>query len=289
MGYQIITDATADLTDELMLGLPYVDIIPMQIMVGGGVYTYGPKGNLSIEQFYKMQRDGAFASTSQINSETYREYFTPYLEAGMDILYLGFTSGLSGTINSANICAMELQEEYPERKIIVVDTFCASVGEGFLVREAVKRQSAGMDIEELSMWVAANCLNVCHWFTVDTFEHLKHGGRVSNATAVAGNILNIKPLLHVDEEGKLKVVEKPRGQKNALKVTLAKMEAGWNPEMGNLVIIGHGDCPERAIECKACILEKFPDADVHIVELGPVIGAHTGPGILAVIYWGNNR
>lgn len=289
MGYQIITDATADLNDELMFGLPYIEIIPMEVLVGGGAYTYGPKGNLEISHFYRMQREGAFSSTSQISPERYREFFVPYLEAGLDVLYLGFTSGLSGTINSAHICARELEEEYPDSKILIVDTLCASVGEGFIVREAAKRQLAGMDIEELAMWVSVNCLDVCHWFTVDTFEHLKHGGRVSNASAVVGGVLNIKPLLHVDEDGKLKVVEKPRGQKNAMKVTLKKMEEGWNPEMGNLVIVGHGDCPERALECKELILEKFPNADVHLADIGPVIGSHTGPGMLAVIYWGNNR
>lgn len=124
---------------------------------------------------------------------------------------------------------------------------------------------------------------------MDIFEHLKHGGRVSNVAAVAGSVLNIKPLLHVDCDGRLKVVEKPRGHKAALKSTLKRMEDGWNPEKGELVIIGHGDCPERAQKCKETILEQHPSADVHIVEIGPIIGAHTGPGMLAVIYWGNNR
>lgn len=289
MGYQIFTDATADLNDEMFFGLPYVEIIPMEVLIDGNVYTYGPKGNLTIKQFYRMQREGAFASTTQISPKTYQTCFTPYLEAGQDILYLGFTSGLSGTINSANLCARELEEKYPNRKIICVDTLCASVGEGFLVREAVKRQAEGMDIEELAMWTAANSLDVCHWFTVDTFEHLKHGGRVSNVAAVAGSVLNIKPLLHVDAEGKLKVIEKPRGHKMALKATLSKMETGWNPEKGSTIFIGHGDCPERAKECKDKILDQYPYAEIHIADIGPIIGAHTGPGMLAVIYWGDNR
>lgn len=289
MGYQIFTDATADLNEDLLFGLPNVEIIPMEILVGGTVYTYGPKGNLTTDQFYKMLRDGAFASTSQITPETYRTYFTPYLEAGQDILYLGFSSGLSGTMNSAYLCGKELEEEFPDRKILCVDTLCASVGEGFLVREALKRQAEGMNIEELAKWVTDNCQEVCHWFSVDTFEHLKHGGRVSNATAVAGSVLNIKPLLHVDEEGKLKVVEKPRGQKQALKAKLTHMKEGWNPEQGNFVIVGHGDCLERAEECRQKVLEQHPEADIHIAEIGPVIGSHTGPGILAIIYWGNNR
>lgn len=289
MGYQIFTDATADLNDELLWDLPNVEIIPMEVLVKGNVYTYGPKGNLTTKQFYGMLRDGAFASTSQITPETYRASFTPYLEEGQDILYLGFSSGLSGTMNSAYLCARELEEEFPNRKIICVDTQCASVGEGLLVREALKKQLEGVDIEELSMWAERNRLNVCHWFSVDTFEHLKHGGRVSNVAAVAGSVLNIKPLLHVDEEGKLKVAEKPRGHKLALKAKLSRMKEGWTPKQGKLVIIGHGDCPERAEECKQKILEQHPEAEVHIAEIGPVIGSHTGPGVLALIYWGNNR
>lgn len=289
MSYQIFTDATADLANELLFGLPNLEIIPMEVMVGGGVYTYGPKGNLTISQFYKMQREGAFASTSQISPESYRASFEPYLQAGMDVIYLGFSSGMSGTMNSAFIAKQELEEEYPDMKIICIDTLCGSVGEGLLVIEALRKQAKGMDIEELAMWANAYALDVCHWFTVDTFEHLKHGGRVSNVAAVAGSVLNIKPLLHVDNEGKLKVVEKPRGHKLALKATLKKMEEGWNSDLGTLVIIGHGDCPERARECKESILELYPDADIHIAEIGPVIGAHTGPGMMAVIYWGNNR
>ena len=263
MGYQIFTDATADFNEALFWGLPNLEIIPMEVLVGGGVYTYGPNGNLTVKQFYKMQRDGAFASTSQISPENYRASFEPFLKAGQDVLYLGFSSGMSGTMNSALICKQELEEEYPERKIFCVDTLCGSVGLALLVVEALKKQSKGMEIEELAMWAAANCLDVCHWFTVDTFEHLRHGGRVSNVAAIAGSVLNIKPLLHVDEDGKLKVVEKPRGHKAALKSTLAKMEAGWNAEKGTLVLVGHGDCPERAEECKEKILEQYPYADVH--------------------------
>ena len=289
MGYQIFTDATADLNEEMLWGLPNLEIIPMEVLVGGGAYIYGPKGNLTVNQFYRMQRDGAFASTSQISPETYRICFEPYLEAGQDVIYFGFSSGMSGTMNSAFICRQELEDEYPERNIICLDSLSGSVGLALLVVEALKRQAEGMDIEELAMWASANCLDVCHWFTVDNFEHLKHGGRVSNVAAVAGSVLNIKPLLHIDDEGKLKVVEKPRGHKAALKATLNKMETGWNPDLGNLVMIGHGDCLERAKECKNKILEQYPYAEVRIADIGPIIGAHTGPGMLAVIYWGNNR
>lgn len=289
MSYQIFTDATADIPKALLEGLPNLVVIPMEVLVGGGVYTYGPNGNISVDEFYKMQKMGAFASTSQISPETYKFYFETYIKEGMDVLYLGFSSGMSGTMNASFIARNELKEEYPEVEIICIDTLCGSAGEALLVIEALRRQKEGMDIEELSMWVAANCLNVCHWFTVDTFEHLRHGGRVSNVAAVAGSVLNIKPLLHVDEEGKLKVVEKPRGRKAALRSSIVRMDLGVDFDLGNLVIIAHGDCKDHAQEAKKLILEKYPCADIHITDVGPVIGAHTGPGMMEIIYWGHNR
>ena len=132
-------------------------------------------------------------------------------------------------------------------------------------------------------------LNVCHWFTVDVFDHLKHGGRVSAASAAVGGLLNIKPMLHVDHDGKLGVVKKPRGRNKAIKELIAQMQAGWQPEISPLVVIGHGDDPEAAEKLKQAVENQFPQADIHIAEIGPIIGAHTGPGMLALIYWGNNR
>ena len=152
-----------------------------------------------------------------------------------------------------------------------------------------KKKAEGMELDELAEWVTDNRLKVCHWFTVDRFEHLKHGGRVSAASATIGSALNIKPLLRVDEEGKLKVKEKPRGQKQAMNSLLDKMQSGWKKEMGQTVFIGHGHVPERAEELADKVLQLYPDAKIHIAEIGPVIGAHTGPGMLALVYWGNNR
>ena len=289
MGYQLFTDATADLSTAVVTGLPHIEFIPMEVLVGDTNYLYGPGGNLTVDEFYTMQRNGQFASTSQISPSIYREFFEPYLKSGVDIVYLAFSSGMSGTINSARLCARELAEEYPERKIYCVDTLCASVGEGFIVREAARMQAEGMDAGALVQWVKENCLNVCHWFTVDTFQHLLHGGRVSAVSAAAGTVLNIKPLLHVDEEGKLKVMGKPRGHKQALKIKLDYMKAGWNPELGKLVIVGHGDCPEVGKELCEQVKQQFPEAEVYLVDIGPVIGANTGPGMSALIYWGSNR
>lgn len=289
MGYQIFTDATADVSKEIMEGLPPVVFVPMEVELGGASYTYGPGGNLTVAQFYAAQRGGLFASTSQINPAVYREAFEPCLREGRDILYLCFSSGLSGTIQNAMLCIRELEEEYPDRRIVLVDTLCASAGEGFLVREAAAQQARGMALEELAQWVTDHRLQVCHWFTVDTFDHLRHGGRVSAVAAAAGTLLQIKPLLHVDEEGKLQVAEKPRGRRRATESQLARMEQGWDRSMGSMVLVGHGDCPEECAQLQAEVERRFPEAKTYPVDIGPIIGAHTGPGMLAVIFWGTAR
>lgn len=261
----------------------------MQVAINEQEYTYGPYGNLPISVFYNLQRQGYFASTTQINPQTYHFYFNRALMQGMDVLYLGFSSGMSGCMQSAQITAEELKEKYPERKIICIDTLCASVGEGFLVLEAARRQAQGMEMNELAMWVMENRLKVCHCFTVDVFDHLKHGGRVGAASAAMGTMLGIKPMLHVNDAGKLAVVGKPRGQKKAMEALLKQMETLWALQSGQRVIIGHGDAPEKAEQLRKALAEKFPDADIQAAYIGPVIGAHTGPGMLAVIFWGNNR
>ena len=287
--YRIFTDATADLSPELQEGLPPIEVIPMQVEIGGKEYTYGSPEGITAQEFYRLQREGNFASTSQINPAAYFQYFEPWLRQGTDILYLCFSSGLSGTYQSASRAIEELKAEYPERQIICIDTLGASVGEGFLVREAARMQTNGLTIEELADWIVLRRLMVCHWFTVDTFTHLKHGGRVSATAAVMGTALQIKPLLHVDEEGKLQAVEKPRGRNKAIAAQSARMEQGWMPEMGKSVLIGHADDLATAELLKKKIIERFPDADIHIAYIGPIIGAHTGPGAVALFYWGSNR
>lgn len=287
--YQIFTDATADFSKSLLELQPDIQVIPMEVEINGQEYIYGPEGNITVEDFYALQRNGNYASTSQINPSVYFQYFEPVLRSGKDILYLCFSSGMSGTFQAAQICARELQNEYPDRQIRCIDTLCASAGEGFLVYEAACRQQEGYSLHELALWVEKHRLKVCHWFTVDVFDHLRHGGRVSTATAVLGTALQIKPLLHVDTEGRLEVAGKPRGRKQSIKAQLARMEEGWTPELGNLVIVGHGDCPEGALSLKQEIHARFPSAKIATAEIGPIIGAHTGPGMLAVIYWGDNR
>lgn len=289
MAYKIFTDATADLNDELLRGLPEVTVIPMEVIVGTEMYKYGLNEGITATDFYQKLRNGQYARTSQINPSIYNDYFSEALEDDLDVLYLSFSSALSSTYTSAELSRIELEEDYPDRKIICVDTLCAAVGEGLLVCEALKRQQEGMSIDELANWIEGHKLNVCHWFTVDTFEHLKVGGRVSAATAAIGTTLNIKPLLHVNEEGELQAKEKPRGRKQALKAQLKKLEEGWCPAIGKRIIIGHGDSMERALELKGLIREKYPEAEIQIADIGAVIGAHTGPDVLALIYWGKNR
>jgi len=287
--YQIFADVTADLCPEMLEDLPPVQFIPMEVEIGGKNYIYGPGGDLTVSDFYALQREGNFASTTQIPPGAFLLWFEPVLEAGRDLIYFPLTSGLSGTYQSAQMCMEELRERFPERKILCVDTFCASAGQGFIVREIAQKKAEGLAIEELAAWVKENGFKVCHWFTVDVFEHLKHGGRVSAATAVLGTALQIKPMLHVDNGGRLEVVEKPRGRKRAIAAQIARMDAGWLPEMGGLVVIGHGDDPAAAELLKSEVCLAHPTAEVYTVPIDPIIGAHTGPGMLALIYWGNDR
>lgn len=287
--YRIFTDATADRSPPWLESLPPVGVVPMRVEIGGREYVYGPGGNISTEDFYALQKAGNYAVTSQISPSEYLRAFEPVLRSGCDILYLCFSSGMSGTFQSASICAEYLKEQYPERRIICLDTLCASVGEGFLVCEAAVRQREGYTLEALARWVTRHRLEVCHWFTVNEFDHLRRGGRVSAGTAVLGTALQIKPLLHVNQDGELAVAGKPRGRRQAIKAQLAKMEQGWLPEMGKTVVVGHGACPDGAQALQAAVQEQFPEAEVLTVDIGPIIGAHTGPGMLALIYWGSTR
>ena len=283
--YQIFTDATSDLQEDL----ESVKVIPMNVEIGGKEYVYGPNGNISCKEFYDLQRQGNFASTSQINVLEYEKYFEEALKDGKDILYLSFSSGMSGTYQTSCLCRNEFREAYPDRRIVCIDSLCASVGEGFFVKEVVKKQEEGLSLDEIKNWIEDNKDNVCHWFTVDTFDHLKHGGRVSSVAATLGNTLNIKPLLHVDYDGKLQLVKKIRGKHKAMSAQVEIMKRTWMPEIGKTVVIGHGDSLEDAEELKKCVQNKFPDAEIYISEIGPIIGSHTGPGILVLAFWGLER
>ncbi len=287
--YQIITDATADLTSDLATKFA-VDTIPMEINLDGAVFTYVPGGgNISVQTLYEKMRAGANTSTSQINPLVYSEYFEKYLQNGIDVLYICFSSGLSATIQTATMIANELQEKYPERKINIVDTLCASVGEGLLVYEAARQKAAGLDLDQLTAWLEENKLKLCHWFTVDDLMFLKRGGRIGALSAAIGTTLKIKPVLHVDNDGHLINVKKAHGRIKSLRGMAEEMKKTIIPEMGNDIFIGHGGCMEDAQQLSAMIAEDYPDMDISICDIGPVIGAHAGPGVLALFFWGTTR
>lgn len=281
--YVLITDSASDLPSEIAESLE-VEILPMKYMVND---TPCVDKDFDMENFYNLLRGKALSLTSQTNVEEFSSYFSGYLENGKDILYVGFPLSLSGMNNSARIAARELSEKYPERKIIVIDSVSASIGQGLLVYYAALKKKSGATIEEVADFVDENKLKFCHWFTVDDLYFLKRGGRISQATAVVGSILNVKPLLSMNDEGKLYVFDKIRGKKKVLDLMSSKI--------GNLnsnykkVFVGHADCLDDAKYVAEKISAENPSLDVTITHLGPIIGTHTGPGTVALAFVGNSR
>lgn len=289
MSYQIVTDATCDLTPPLLAGLPPLTVVPMPVNIDGVPHFFGPGGDLEVDSFYGILRNGSFGSTSMINPATYMEIFEPILQRGEDLVYLCFSSGLSGTYQGALLCMEELREKYPQRTLCYVDTLSASIGEGQLILNALRQQQSGLSLEDLVEWVEAYRLRLCHLFMVDTFEHLRRGGRVSAAVAVAGTALQIKPMLFVNDKGLLEVSDKPRGRKRATQRLLDQFASLYDPQVDGTVFVGHGDCLEEAQALKEAVLSLHPETTVHISPVGPVIGSHTGPGILALTFFGKTR
>lgn len=287
--YQIITDSTTDISPEMIAELD-LQVIPMCYMLEGRTYHNIPGGGeMTDHEFYELLRAGKMSTTAQINSEEFIERFTPVLEEGKDVLYLAFSSGLSGTCQSAFLAKKELEEKFPERRVEVFDTLCASMGEGLLVYHAAMLKKAGGDMDEVLSWLRENVLRLCHWFTVDDLHHLKRGGRVSSATALVGTMLGIKPVLHVDDEGHLIPVSKVRGRKQSLDALVQRMvETAIDPKE-QTVFISHGDCQEDAEYVASQIKEKLGVRKIFINFIGPVIGAHSGPGTLALFFLGKNR
>ena len=287
--YQIVTDSTADLTPELIRQLD-VQVIPLCYMMGGRTYHNIPGGGeMTDREFYAKLRGGAMSTTTQINSEEFLRVFTPLLEAGQDVLYIAFSSGLSGTCQSAQLAREELQKRFPQRKMVVFDSLCASMGEGLLVYYAAKLRQEGKSLEEVLAWLQENVLRLCHWFTVDDLNHLKRGGRVSTATALVGTMLGIKPVLHVDDEGHLTKVGTARGRNASLKALVDHMAETAIDPAGQTVFISHGDCEEDANKVAEDVKRRFGVQTVVLNNVGPVIGAHSGPGTVALFFLGRHR
>ncbi len=287
--YILLTDSTADLPQSIVEELD-ISVIPLLFELDGKSYhNYPDNHELSAELFYSRLREGKNSVTSQINSATFQEVFSPFLEQGKDILYLSFSSGLSGTYQSSRLAIEELQEQYPDAAIRTIDTLCASMGEGLLVYLAAVMKKEGKSLHEVADWLEANKLHLCHWFTVDDLIFLKRGGRVSAAAAVVGTMLGIKPVLHVDNEGHLIPRQKVRGRKASLDALVEQMEQTAIEPAKQTVFISHGDCLADAEYVAEQVRKKFGTKNIHINFIGPVIGSHSGPGTVALFFLGTQR
>lgn len=245
--------------------------------------------DMPIKEFYQNMRDGKIAKTNAVNAETFRNAFEPVLADGTDILYLGFSSGLSTTFQQGKLAAEDLSEKYPDRKIIAIDTLCASAGEGLLVKLVLDKKNAGATIEEAADYANELIPKLAHWFTVEDLVYLKRGGRVSPAVALVGGMLNIKPVMHVDDDGHLIKVGTVRGRKQSLNILADKLlETAEDPAHGT-IFISHGDCEEDAKYLADTIKSKGGNDVQVITNVGTVIGAHSGPGTMALFFVASQR
>lgn len=284
--YVITVNSTVDLPKE-WLEERNVPVIPLKYTIDGK--TYQDMDGLSHKEFFQKLREGKMSVTSQVNPDEAKEALEPYLKEGKDILHLGFSSALSGTYNSMCIAKETLAAKYPERKIIVIDTLCACLGEGLLLYYALKRRNEGKTIEETAKWVEENKLHVCHNVTIDDLDHLQRGGRISKTVAVLGGVVKIKPMIHMADDGSLQVIGKERGRKKALNKivdTSVEQAKGWE---NDIIMITHGDCEEDAAYTADLVKKKMGIDHILINNIGTVIGSHTGPGVVAVFCMGNKR
>ena len=287
--YVLLTDSSADLSQQLVEELG-VEVLPLCFTMGDKTYRNWPDNReMDPEEFYRMLREGGMATTSAVNVGDYTEALTPFLEAGKDVLVLAFSSGLSATCNSARIAAQELSEQYPQRRVRVVDPLCASLGQGLLVWHAARLKQAGKSLDEVGDWAEENKLHLCHWFTVSDLHFLKRGGRISSATAVLGTMLSIKPVMHVDDEGHLIKVGTARGRGASLKALVDHMAETADDPGNQVVFISHGGCLEDARKVAEDVKARFGTKEVVINYVGPVIGAHSGPGTVALFFLGSKR
>ncbi|NLK27937.1 MAG: DegV family protein [Clostridiales bacterium] len=284
--YVIVSDATLDLPLNIIEKYD-IKVIPMGFDIDGVSYNHYPdEREITVEDFYNKLKNGAVSHTTQITPATFIDYFTEILNQGLDILYIAFSSGLSGTYNTAQMVIQDLKEEYPQRKIYCIDSLCASIGEGLLVLNAAMQKQKGLNLEELKDWVENNKLASRHWFTVKDLFYLKRGGRVTSIEAVVGSALRIRPVLSTDDAGKLVVISKIRGSRAELDLMVNKLTSEGIHTEEQTVIIGHGDNLEQAKELENILRTRNLVKDVIISSIGPIIGTHTGPGMLALVYMG---
>ncbi len=288
--YIIFTDSGVDLPAKLLEG-GGIHVIPMGYLLNGqsGVFDGGAAREQFCQSFYDALREkNATVSTSQITPFAFEAAFQPVLEQGKDVLYVGFSGGLSSTFQVAKSTALQLEQKYPSQAVVCVDTLSAAPGLGLVVQAAVENQQAGMDLEENAKALTELAPRICHWFVVDSLDFLKRGGRVSPAVAFVGDKLNLKPILDISLDGTLQVVSKVRGTSAAMRYMISNLEKDL-PQQGNpAVLLAHAGAPERAQELAQLVRQAAPHANVEILALSPIIGAHTGPGMLAVCYVGTS-
>lgn len=287
--YVIFTDATADLPAEVFQAHD-IQVLPMYYKLSGQETLYeGGWPDERLHEFYNRLRGGEPVSTSQITPGAYEEAFSPWLEKSQDILYVCFSSGLSGSYQSACVAAPLLMERFPGRKVVVCDSLGATFGEGLAALQAARNREQGMSIEENSKWIDEHVLMNVHWFTVDDLMFLKRGGRISAATAILGTTLQIKPVMHVDDAGHLIPVEKAQGRRTSLKAIAKKMKESGVGLEAQTVYIGHGDARADAEFLAETIRKTVPVGGIHIGMISPIIGAHSGPGTIALFFVGSHR
>lgn len=289
MAFRILTDSSCNLTEEMIDEFD-LEVLPLTFMVDGEQHQSYLKGRKTdLRQFYTMMREGKTITTSLPKLDESEATIKGMLERGEDVLYIGFSSGLSGTFGAMDLIIDQLRADYPERKLMSIDSLAASGGQGMLVYLACRKKAQGATIEETAAYAEEIRDHICHWFTVDDLMFLFRGGRVSRTSAWAGTMLNIKPVLHVDNDGKLVPMEKMRGRKKAIKALLDHMEQTLSGPIDYPIFITHGDCIEDAEYLESLISEKYGDVEFVVNYVDPVIGAHSGPGTLALFYVGTEK
>lgn len=287
--FVLVTDSSCDLPQTLVEKFE-LTVVPLTVTVDGKTYkNFLDESEIGFKEFYDYSRSGADIKTSCPSLDAFNEAFCKILDSGKDILYIGFSSALSATTQNARITAEELGEKYPDAKIIVVDSLAASMGQGLLIKYVFEEKEKGKTIDQVAAYAEMIKLNICHWFTVSDLMYLKRGGRISATTAIAGTALNVKPVMHTDDEGRLTNVGKARGRKASLNALLAKMkETAINPK-DQTIYISHGDCEDEVKEFAKLIKKEVGFKEVVINYVGPVIGGHTGPGVVALFFYGTHR
>ena len=287
MKYVFMTDASCDLTQKQVDEIG-VEVLPMEFQIEEHCYLHYPDCRMmSLDEFYEQLKNGALPKTTQINYLSFKNYFEPYLKAGKDVLYTGISTGLSGTYDTCMIAVRELEEAYPKRKIVVLDSRCDSAGLGLLVYMAGKKYKEGVSIDELEQFILDTRDSIAHWFVVDDLDQLKRGGRISALSATFGKALQIKPLISCDETGKLVNVGKIRGKSNVIPTLVKHAERDAIDAKKSVAFVAHADNLAGAKELRKAIKGMFKD--VQICDIGPVIGSHVGSGMLAVVFKGSRN